>query len=111
MKRAALLFIVLMAFPLTLLLAQGDPSYPPATDNPTAPQADPAQPQPAPVDPPATAPYRDSAADPDAVNDPGAQADMPATAGHGPMILMAGILAIGMFLVLKVFRRRSVDVS
>ena len=116
MKKALLLFIVLMALPMTALLAQSDPATAPAND-PPAVQSDPADPnQPAPADqaaPPAYAPaHDDAAADPDAASaDPDAGQNLPATASHGPLILLMGILAIGMFLVLKVFRRRSVDVS
>jgi LPXTG-motif cell wall-anchored protein len=116
MKKALLTWVVLMALPLTALLAQSDPAYVPANDPPAA-QADPANPnQPAPADQatdPAYAPARDgAAADPDAATaDPDADRNLPATASHGPLILLMGILAIGMFLVLKVFRRRSVDVS
>ena len=122
MKKALLMFIVLMALPMTALLAQSDPATAPAND-PPAVQSDPADPnQPAPADqatPPAYAPAHDdaaapanTAADPDAANaDPDADQNLPATASHGPLILLMGILAVGMFLVLKVFRRRSVDVS
>jgi len=113
MKKAALGIIVLMAIPLAALWAQSDPAYAPPAD-PAALQANPADPAPAPADPPATAsPSNDlGATDPDAVNDPDADAGtLPATSSHGPLILLMGILAIGMFLVLKVFRRRSVDVS
>ncbi|HEV8201053.1 MAG TPA: hypothetical protein VGS03_13615 [Candidatus Polarisedimenticolia bacterium] len=114
MKKALLMFIVLMALPMTALLAQSDPATAPA-DDPPAIQSDPADPnQPAPADqaaPPAYAPAN-TAADPDAANaDPDANQNLPATASHGPLILLMGILAIGMFLVLKVFRRHSVDVS
>lgn len=116
MKKAVLALIILAALPLTALLAQSDPATPSAAD-PQAYQADPAQPVP-PSDPAAAAPAdpsaapRDAAAtDPDAVNDPDQNRELPATASHGPLILLMGILAIGMFLVLKVFRRRSVDVS
>jgi LPXTG-motif cell wall-anchored protein len=117
MKKAVLALIVLAALPLTALLAQSDPATPPATDQP-AYQADQAQPvppsDPAAADPatPSAAPHDAAAAtDPDAVNDPDQNRELPATASHGPLILLMGILAIGMFLVLKVFRRRSVDVS
>jgi LPXTG-motif cell wall-anchored protein len=115
MKKALLMLIVLTALPLTALLAQSDPATAPANDPPAA-QADPADPnQPAPADQatsPTDTPTRDDAADPNAANaDPDANRNLPATASHGPLILLMGILAIGMFLVLKVFRRRSVDVS
>jgi LPXTG-motif cell wall-anchored protein len=117
MKKAALGIIVLMALPLAALRAQSDPAYAPPADqaavDPSAAPANPADPAPAPVDPPATAsPSNDlGATDPDAVNDPDDAGTLPATASHGPLILLMGILAIGMFLVLKVFRRRSLDVS
>jgi len=115
MKKVLLTLIVLTALPLTALLAQSDPASAPVNDPPAA-QADPANPnQPAPADQaasPSYAPTRDDAADPDAANaNPDADRNLPATASHGPLILLMGILAIGMFLVLKVFRRRSVDVS
>lgn len=105
MKKAALGIIVLMAIPLAALWAQSDPAYAPPAD-PAALQANPADPAPA-------SPSSDlGATDPDAVNDPDADAGtLPATSSHGPLILLMGILAIGMFLVLMVFRRRSVDVS
>jgi LPXTG-motif cell wall-anchored protein len=116
MKQAALMLVVLMAVPFAALWAQSDP-YAPAGDPPSAqadpqaapgdPMAAPADPQPAPVDPSATTPPRDyGATDPD-----GDGNALPATASHGPLILLMGLLAIGMFLVLKVFRRRSADVS
>jgi LPXTG-motif cell wall-anchored protein len=110
MKKALLTFIVLTALPLTALLAQSDPASAPVNDPPAA-QADPANPnQPAPADQAASPSY--APADPDAANvDPDGDRNLPATASHGPLILLMGILAIGMFLVLKVFRRRSVDVS
>ena len=115
MKKAALLIAVLLAIPVAASWAQSDPYAP--TDPPSAqvapadPQAVPADPQP--VDPSATTPSSDAAAThPDAVNDPDAAGNtLPATASHGPLILLMGLLAIGMFLILKVFRRRSVDVS
>jgi len=115
MKKAVLAWIVMAALPLTALLAQSDPATPSAADQP-AYQADP-QPvppsDPAAADPaaPSAAPRDAAATDPDAVNDPDQDRALPATASHGPLILLMGILAIGMFLVLKVFRRRSVDVS
>ncbi len=118
MKKALLMFIVLTALPMTALLAQSDPATAPPSD-PPAVQSDPANSnQPAPADQatppadqaaaPAYAPVHDAAADPGAAN---VGQDLPATASHGPVILLMGILAVGMFLVLKVFRRRSVDVS
>jgi len=114
MKKALLMFIVLMALPMTALLAQSDPATAPAND-PPAVQSDPANSnQPAPADqaaPPADAPAHDDAAAPANTADPDANQNLPATASHGPLILLMGILAVGMFLVLKVFRRRSVDVS
>ncbi|HET8945937.1 MAG TPA: LPXTG cell wall anchor domain-containing protein [Candidatus Polarisedimenticolia bacterium] len=112
MKKALLTFIVLMVLPLTALLAQSDPAYAPPNDPPAA-QADPSQPAPADqAAQPSYAPTHDAAADADAATtDPDANQNLPATASHGPVILLMGILAIGMFLVLRVFRRRSVDVS
>ena len=124
MKRAALVVAVLMAIPLAAVWAQSDPDAPAAgdpaaaqaapadTQAPGDTQAAPADPQPAYADP-APAPARDAAAtDPDPAGDPDAAGNvLPATASHGPLILLMGLLAIGMFVVLKVFRRRSVDVS
>lgn len=112
MKKAALIFVVLMALPLAGLWAQSDPVTPPATDHPANdPYAVQSDPTPA-ADQPATASPTPEPTDPNAVNDPDADArNLPATASHGPLILMMGLLAIGMFLVLKVFRRRSVDLS
>jgi len=116
MKKAVLAFLVMAVLPLTALLAQSDPAYAPADQPAAQTQADPAQP--APVDPaaqPSTAPAparADAVPDPDAMsNEANQDRALPATASHGPLILLMGILAIGMFLVLKVFRRRSVDVS
>ena len=121
MKKALWMILFLMALPMTALLAQSDPATAPAND-PPAVQSSPADPnQPVPADqaaPPAYPAHDDAAApattaaDPDAANaDPDANQNLPATASHGPLILLMGILAVGMFLVLKVFRRRSVDVS
>ena len=113
MKRAALIIVVLMALPLAALWAQSDPAYPAATDPQPAQAypADPANPQPADPQPVQAEPSA-PAADPNAVNDPDAEGRaLPATSSHGPLILLMGLLAIGMFLVLKVFRGRSVDVS